>query len=139
MKALLLALLLMAAALPARAATLAETLQKNEAALAAALNRGDAAAAAKMYAEGATLMPPGAPARKGRAEIEKFWADIIKSGAKNANFTTVAAAADNQMAREQGKFTVDLGGGPVAGKYVVVWRKIGNDWLLETDIWNLDK
>jgi hypothetical protein len=27
----------------------------------------------------------------------------------------------------------------VAGKYVVVWHKVGREWKLGTDIWNADK
>ena len=27
----------------------------------------------------------------------------------------------------------------VAGKYVVIWQKVGSDWKLATDIWNTDK
>lgn len=27
----------------------------------------------------------------------------------------------------------------VAGKYIVVWQKVGNEWKLATDIWNTNK
>jgi len=27
----------------------------------------------------------------------------------------------------------------VAGKYVVIWQKLGKDWKLATDIWNEGK
>ena len=27
----------------------------------------------------------------------------------------------------------------VTGKYVVVWRKINDQWKLATDIWNMNK
>jgi ketosteroid isomerase-like protein len=42
-------------------------------------------------------------------------------------------------AREIGTFKLKTKGPnpkPVMGKYVVVWQKVGNDWKLETDIWN---
>jgi hypothetical protein len=27
------------------------------------------------------------------------------------------------------------GGAPVSGKYVFIWRKVGDDWKIWTDIW----
>jgi ketosteroid isomerase-like protein len=45
-------------------------------------------------------------------------------------------------AREIGTLTLKTKSQPpqeVVGKYVVVWRKIGRDWKLATDIWNTDK
>lgn len=26
-------------------------------------------------------------------------------------------------------------GAPISGKYVFIWRKIGSDWKIATDIW----
>jgi hypothetical protein len=40
------------------------------------------------------------------------------------------------VAREIGAFTVEMGGQPVTGKYVVIWRRAGQAWQLDTDIWN---
>jgi len=42
-------------------------------------------------------------------------------------------------AREIGTFTADAGQQQVTGKYVVIWRKSGKRWRLDTDIWNTDK
>ena len=45
-------------------------------------------------------------------------------------------------AREIGTFTLKTKSQPpqdVSGKYAVVWRKIGGQWLLVTDIWNSNK
>jgi ketosteroid isomerase-like protein len=45
-------------------------------------------------------------------------------------------------AREIGTVTLKTKAQPpqeIVGKYVVVWRKIGRDWKLATDIWNTNK
>jgi ketosteroid isomerase-like protein len=45
-------------------------------------------------------------------------------------------------AREIGAATLETKAQPpqqVAGKYVVVWRRIGGKWRLATDIWNMNK
>ena len=47
-----------------------------------------------------------------------------------------------RSAREIGTVTLETKAQPpqqIAGKYVVVWRRIGGHWLLATDIWNADK
>ena len=45
-------------------------------------------------------------------------------------------------AREIGTFALTTKSSPpqeIAGKYVVVWQKVGSDWKLSTDIWNANK
>jgi ketosteroid isomerase-like protein len=45
-------------------------------------------------------------------------------------------------AREIGTFSFKTKAQPpqeVTGKYVVVWRKMGGQWQLATDIWNMNK
>jgi ketosteroid isomerase-like protein len=47
-----------------------------------------------------------------------------------------------EAAREIGLFTLTTKGQQsqqISGKYVVVWQKVGRDWKLATDIWNIDK
>ena len=42
-------------------------------------------------------------------------------------------------AREIGTFMLKTKGAQpqeIAGKYVVIWQKVGSDWKLATDIWN---
>jgi hypothetical protein len=46
---------------------------------------------------------------------------------------------DNMTAREIGSFSARTKGPQpldVGGKYVVIWRKILDDWKITTDIWN---
>jgi ketosteroid isomerase-like protein len=45
-------------------------------------------------------------------------------------------------AREIDTVTLKAKGQPpqeIVGKYAVVWRKIGGEWKLATDIWNTNK
>src|SRR5262245_12467967 len=52
-----------------------------------AYNSGDVQSVAGQYAEDALLLPPNAPAVRGRAAIEKFWAkDMADSKAPGVNF-----------------------------------------------------
>jgi uncharacterized protein (TIGR02246 family) len=101
--------------------------------------RGDAAGIAALYTEQATVLPPGAPMMKGRKNIEAFWKQAM-TGLKNLKLQTVDVQSfGGGSAREIGTFTAESGQQPVVGKYVVVWKKLGKSWRLDTDIWNTDK
>ena len=117
------------------------TIEKLNDAWTAAFNKGDAAAVAALYAEDAYVLP-GSSMVKGRAAIEAFWRQAAQQ-MTDAKLTTVdVLPLGRSAAREVGTVTLKTKSQPpqeVVGKYVVVWRKIGRDWKLATDIWNTDK
>lgn len=108
----------------------------------AAFNKGDAAAVAALYAEDAYVLPPGSAMVKGHAAIEAFWRQAAQQMG-DAKLTTVdVLPLGRSAAREIGTVTLQTKSQPpqqIVGKYVVVWRKVGRDWKLATDIWNTDK
>jgi uncharacterized protein (TIGR02246 family) len=107
-----------------------------------AFNRGDAAAVAALYTEDAYLLPPGAEMAKGRTAVQTFW-KAASEQVGNMKLTTVEVMPlGENAAQEIGSFTLRTKAQPpqeVAGKYVVIWRKVGADWKLATDIWNINK
>ena len=118
------------------------TIEKLNDAWTAAFNKGDAAAVAALYTEDAYVLPPGSAIVKGRSAIEAFWRQAAQQ-MTDAKLTTVdVAPLGRSAAREIGAVTLKTKSQPpqeVVGKYVVVWRKIGREWKLATDIWNTDK
>jgi uncharacterized protein (TIGR02246 family) len=137
--------LILCLALASATSALAQTaasIQKLDDAWSDAFNKGDAAAVAAMYAEDAYLLPPGHDMVKGRAAIEAFWKGASQQ-LGNAKLVVVdVAPLGPRAAREIGTFSFETKAQtpqPVLGKYVVVWRKVGNRWLLATDIWNMNK
>lgn len=120
----------------------AAAIQKLNNAWSSAFNRGDAAQVAAMYTEDAYVLPAGHDMVKGRAAIEAFWKEQIQQ-IGNAKLTALdVMPLGPRAAREIGLFAFETKAQPpqpVAGKYVVVWRRIGNKWLLATDIWNMNK
>ena len=118
------------------------TIEKLNDAWTAAFNKGDAAAVAALYTEDAYVLPPGSAMVKGRAAIEAFWRQAAQQ-MSDAKLTTIdVLPLGRSAAREIGTVTLKTKSQPpqeVVGKYVVVWRKIGRDWKLATDIWNTDK
>ena len=118
------------------------TIEKLNDAWTAAFNKGDAAGVAALYTEDAYVLPPGSAMVKGRAAIEGFWRQAAQQ-MSDAKLTTVdVLPLGRSAAREIGTVTLKTKSQPaqeVVGKYVVVWRKVGRDWKLATDIWNTDK
>jgi uncharacterized protein (TIGR02246 family) len=118
------------------------TIEKLDDVWTAAFNKGDAAAVAVLYTEDAYVLPPGSSMVKGRAAIEAFWRQAAQQMG-DARLTTIdVLPLGRSAAREIGTVTLKTKSQPpqeIVGKYVVVWRKIGRDWKLATDIWNTDK
>jgi len=118
------------------------TIEKLNEAWTAAFNKGDAAAVAAMYTEDAYVLPPGAEMVKGRAGIEAFWRQAAQQMG-DAKLTTLdVLPLGAEAAREIGTVMLKTKSQPsqeITGKYVVVWRKVGPDWKLATDIWNSNK
>ena len=113
------------------------TIEKLNDAWTAAFNKGDAAAVAALYSEDAYVLPPGSAMVKGRAAIEAFWRQAAQQ-MTDAKLTTLdVLPLGRSAAREIGTVTLKTKSQPpqeVVGKYVVVWRKVGRDWKLATDI-----
>ena len=102
-------------------------------------NKGDFAGVASLYTTDATAFPPGSAMVKGREAIGAMWKGMAEQ-VTDPKFTTLdVKPLGPSGAREIGTFSLKTKVATpqeVAGKYVVVWEKDGNDWKLATDIWN---
>jgi uncharacterized protein (TIGR02246 family) len=145
MKTALIAVLLALAVSPSLAQTVASEIEKANQRFEFAFNKGDAAAVARMYAERATVLPPENEMVEGRDAIQKVWQDAINGGLKNLSLNSVRVDEyGGDTAREIGRFSAEATGpqgrpSKLDGKYVVVWRKNGGGWQLDSDIWNMNK
>ena len=88
----------------------------------------DADAIAGLYAENATLLPPGTPPIKGRQKIRDFWKAFLEA-ASDPVVRPVFVEGTGDVAYEIGEYQVTLrnpqGGGTSRqhGKYLVVWKR----------------
>jgi uncharacterized protein (TIGR02246 family) len=108
----------------------------------AAFNKGDSHALAELYAEDAYVLPAGAEMVHGRQAIQGFWDNAMKQLGDGRLTTVDVQPLGPDAAREIGTFSFKTKGSQpqeVNGKYVVVWRKINDQWKLAADIWNMNK
>ena len=102
-------------------------------------NKGDFAGVASLYTEDATVLPPGSAMVKGRVAIEALWKGMAAQVSDPKLTTLDVKPLGPSAAREIGILSIKTKGPTpqeVAGKFVVVWEKVGNDWKLAVDIWN---
>jgi ketosteroid isomerase-like protein len=118
------------AALPAAAADADQSLQRMERNLVDLYKKGDLASIVQAYAPDAYIM-------RGREGARQIWEDTQRDGVKNLKLEPVSREQlGTTHIRELGTFTAQMGDQPVEGKYVAIWKKVGNDWLIETNMWN---
>jgi uncharacterized protein (TIGR02246 family) len=93
-----------------------------------AANIKDAATIANLYADDATLLPPGSLPINGRNNIQQFWQGFFDAGASDAKVQVQEVNAVGDTAYEIGAFEANLpspqgGTARQQGKYVVVWKR----------------
>ena len=108
----------------------------------AAYNSGDGAAVAALYTEDAAVFPPGGSRTDGREAIAGLWNGAIESGLADVNLTPVEIEIFGDTATDVGLLSGTVPGegdarSAVGGKYIVVWKRNGGEWLLHRDIWNM--
>jgi uncharacterized protein (TIGR02246 family) len=102
-------------------------------------NKGDFAGVASLYTTDATAFPPGSAMVQGAGAIGALWKSMAEQVTDPKLTTLDVKSLGASAAREIGTFSLKTKGPApkeVAGKYVVVWEKVGNDWKLAADIWN---
>ncbi len=107
--------------------------------------KADGDGLANLYAEDAVLMPPGAPAAKGRPAIKTFLGeDAAKTKAagisiRNGSVTGTGVRGDTGWI--SGNYTVvDASGATIdSGNYLSVHRRTNGAWLYIRDTWNSDR
>jgi ketosteroid isomerase-like protein len=98
----------------------------------------DTAMIASTYTEDAEASPPQAEVVKGRAAIQKMWQSVLDSGIAAFDLVTTEVESTGDLAYEVGTWAMKTKDGKVVdhGKYCVVWKHVGGQWLLHRDIWN---
>lgn len=110
-----------------------------------AYNAGDASAVAALYADDATLLPPGSPGAVGKAAIRNFFVTDVAQSQHAGYVFSIVGAETGGVAGDwgwlSGAYAVkDKTGKAVdGGKFLAVFKKVEGKWLYLRDTWNSDK
>lgn len=105
-----------------------------------AFRSGSADNLSAYYLADAQLMPPGMAPISGRDQILAYWQGAINSGVGNVRLKTSAVSGSGNEVIEYGNYTIFAGEDFTVdqGKYIVIWKKDGNQLKIFRDIWNSD-
>jgi len=109
-----------------------------------AFSAADGDALASLYDENAVLMPPGAPAVKGRAAIRDFLLKEAQGAGKAGMVFSFGEMSDGgtsgNLGWSSGTYSVKDKDGKVieTGKFLSVDRKVNGKWMYWRDTWNAD-
>jgi uncharacterized protein (TIGR02246 family) len=107
-----------------------------------AYNAGDAAALARLFADDAVLMPPGAPPVVGRYAIQARYAAQFGNIQSSFTLNPGRIVVSGDLAWLRGDYQrIDFaipGGAPttINGKYLMTFSRDRGDWKITTDSWN---
>jgi uncharacterized protein (TIGR02246 family) len=131
-----------AAAAPARAEDIGQEIESLNATWVRMFKDKDVTGIAALYAPDGVLLPPNAEAVEGRAAIAEFWTAMSKLPNVELGFAAkrIEAAESDDLAYDYGTYTLafDVDQGRVVdnGKYIVVWKKVDDGWMVAADIFN---
>jgi len=116
-------------------------IEAQNAKLLAAFNSGDAAGVAALYTVDGVLMAPGGPRSVGKEAIEAAFAGMSSGPKLELSLATDSVKREGSVAIEVGAWEMKImpeGMEPAMdnGDYVVIWKKVGDEWLLYIDIFN---
>jgi uncharacterized protein (TIGR02246 family) len=116
------------------------TLDKLAKEFAEAFNAKNAAKVAAFYAEDAVLMPPNVPMVKGRTAIETFYKQGFSQALGKITLRPMESAITGSRGFEAGVSTLTTGSASetAPGKYVVIYKRVGNEWKIAFDMFNDD-
>lgn len=100
--------------------------------------KGDAAGLSAQCTEDCLFLPPNTDFVKGRAAIQTAYQSFFDMGIELLNLETVEAEGHGDKIVEVGKYTLMDGKGHTVdhGKYIVVWKNVGGQWMVHRDIIN---
>ena len=106
-----------------------------------AIRTRDLEAILDIYADDASYMPLGRPVFTGKKALREIWAAYLQRDGFTATYLPkVHLSESGDMAYDIGQYriTMNKDGHPVAfeGKYVVVWKRVGQYWKAAVDIDN---
>ena len=103
-----------------------------------AFNSNNAQALGQVYTKNSKLYPSNSGVISGREAVEDFWEGVFETGISKAKLVTNDVEGFGDTAIEEGNyFLYDTANKTLdEGKYLVIWKKVNDQWKYDKDIWN---
>lgn len=108
-----------------------------------AFNAKESAKAAALYSPTGVVMPPNRALMRGRQFVQQYYDDRFAEGASDLEMTTSDVSGQGNLAYASGDFRLNLVSKDGAkrrdrGKFLWVFRKNNNQWMIEYVIFSSD-
>ncbi len=106
-------------------------------------NAGDLDGVAAIYAEDAVYLPPHHETVHGRQAIREYLKAPLSHGVCDLAFDVTSIKQQGPIAWDVGTYRMTIPQNEDSkredhGKYLTVWRRIGERWLIAADAWSTD-
>ncbi|GAA6154265.1 YybH family protein [Pseudoteredinibacter isoporae] len=118
--------------------TLHQTIDKHNNVLAEAIMQGDIErlSDSHAYTDDAYVYAPSTPTVHGKENIREFWEGVIQAGAKHVSLEIHDVHNSGELAYAVGTLRfVDTSGQASDSRYLLVFKKDGEQWKLHLDMW----
>jgi ketosteroid isomerase-like protein len=115
------------------------TLDRLASEFAAAFTARDSAKVASFYADDAVVMPPNQQMVRGREKIEAYYKNGFATSSGTLRLQPIESAVVGLRGFEVGTSSLSVSGkAESAGKYVVIYGRVKDQWKIVYDIFNDD-
>lgn len=120
-----------------KAASVLEELDAANRAFAKAVMAGDVEAIVNDYTDDGCVIAPMAGEACGKESIREFWKSVVASQPKNVEIVTEKGGSEGALAFATSQLLIAGADSSIQkNRFAVVFRKVGNRWLLRVDSWN---
>lgn len=118
--------------------TVREEIGKRNDEFMACFANGDARGIAQLYTEDGQLLPPNMEMMEGREAITQLWQGAMDAGVASLKMEITEVDGNEKIVYEMSRYQMLSADGQVidSGKYIVIWKRVGDEWFLYRDIWN---
>lgn len=103
-------------------------------------NSSSVARLTSIYTDNGQMLPPNGTLIAGKEGISDYWRALLNAGISEAKLTTEELDLQSSTAIEIGSYVMKQGENVADfGKYLVVWKRKGDEWKYHRDIWNSDQ
>ncbi len=92
----------------------------------------------ELYTEDGQVLPPNMEMMEGREAVTQLWQGAMDAGVAAVKMEITEVDGDEKIVYEMSRYQMLTADGQVIdrGKYIVIWKRIGDEWFLYRDIWN---